>query len=109
MHLAGFNQEHSARNPVFVLKQSSLRRTGRAGAVLVVRTAMAWAHEQPRLRKPTNGTSEVRAINRKHLEGFPIDISNPACEVCSRSVGRGDDGSSISGEPSLSRRKSIYV
>ena len=104
-HLAGFDQQLSAVDSVVVFEQSAFWRAGGAGAVLVIRTAMARAHEQAGLREPANGTPEMRAIDRKDLKCLPVHVSNPAGDICRIAIGWIHDGISISGEASLAGRK----
>ena len=49
---------------------------------------MARAHEEARLREPSNRAAEVRAVHRKHLELLAFDAPHPARGVRRLAVGR---------------------
>src|SRR5580704_15217869 len=66
---------------------------------------MAGAQEQVRLREPANRTSEVRAVDRKNLEGLAINISNPAGDIGRFPIRWTHNRISIRRKPSLTRRK----
>src|ERR1700722_16936910 len=48
---------------------------------------MARTHEQTRLRKPTDRTAEVRAVDGEDLELLPCNVPHPAGSVGGCSVG----------------------
>src|SRR5207237_8506371 len=68
-------------DPVLVLEEAPGRRAGGARAVLVVRAAVAGAHEEPRLREPSHGAAEVRAVDREHLKVVAADPTHPARDL----------------------------
>src|ERR1700727_107445 len=80
-HLARLDLKISFEDLERVLEQASLWWARRARAVLVVSSAMARAHKEPRLRKPSHGTAQVRAIDREYLEAIAIDVTHPARDV----------------------------
>src|SRR5665213_795816 len=104
-HLAVFDQQLSALDPVVVFEQATLGRTRSARAILVIRTAMAGTHEQTGLREPANRTPEVRAINRKHLKRLPVHIANPTSDICRNPIPRIHNWIAISGQACLARRE----
>src|SRR2546426_24624 len=71
---------------VLVLEESPGRRSGSARAVLVVRTAVTGAHEQPRLREPSHRAAEVRAVDREYLELVAADTTHPARDLRRRPI-----------------------
>src|SRR5580692_6706522 len=62
-HLARLDLKISVEDLERVFEQAPFRRTGSASTVLVVNSAMARAHEESRLRKPSHGTPQMRAID----------------------------------------------
>src|SRR5580700_2166127 len=104
-NFASFNEKLSVLDLVVVLKQAPLRRAGSPGAVLVINAAVTGAHEQAGLRKPSNRTSQMRAINRKYLELLPVHVSYPARDICRVSIPGIDYGIPVNGKPGLARRK----
>ncbi len=70
---AGLNRDQAVFNFVWIFEKPALRRAGGARAVAVVCAAVAWAHEEPGLRKPANRTSEVRAVHGEDLELIASD------------------------------------
>src|SRR5271163_3498961 len=42
---------------------------------------MARAHEESRLRKPSHGTAQMRAVDREYLEAIAIHVTHPAREI----------------------------
>src|SRR6266567_553888 len=52
---------------------------------------MAGTHKQTRLLEPAHGATEMRAIDRKHLELLTIEPPYPAGDICCGAVpGRGE-------------------
>ena len=105
--LASLNQKFSVENLECIFEQAPLRRTRCPCAVLVVNSAMARAHEESRLRKPSHGATQVRAVDREYLEAIAIDVTHPAREFRSFPVRGVRDGIAISGQARLARGKII--
>src|SRR5258708_37843022 len=104
-HLASFDEKFSILNFVAVLEQAALGRNRGAATVLVIWSAVTGTHEQTRLWKPANRTSEVRAVDGKVLESLIVDVSDPACYI-SRFASRGiHDRVSIGDETSMANRE----
>src|SRR5215471_16325572 len=101
------NQQLASLNFVGILEQAPLRRPGGAGAILVIGATMTRTHEQIRLREPADGTSQVRAINGKHLKFLPINIAYPAGDVRRFSVPGIHHWVAIGGQTGLASRKLI--
>src|SRR5882724_3723973 len=57
------------------------RRPGCPRAVLIIRPAMAGAHEQPRGYEPADGAAEMRAVDRQHLKLLALESSDPAGDL----------------------------
>ena len=92
-HLARVDQQIPMLHLVAIFKQAALRRPGGAGTVRIVDAAVARAHEQARLREPTDRTTQMRAIDREDLELLSRRRDAPSRE-CSRflhPMGRGAD------------------
>src|ERR1700733_1570745 len=106
-HLARLNQQRSLLHLICVLEQATFRRSGSARTVLIVGASVAWAQEQTRLWKPTDGTSQVRAVDGKHLEFFSVDAAHPAGNVRCFSIRGIHDWVSICGKPGLARWKFV--
>src|SRR5260370_135590 len=81
--------------------QPAFRRARSARTVAIVRSAVARAHEQAGLRKPTHGAAQVRAIDGKNLELLSFDAPHPARCVHGLAVGRRHVGISKRGEARL--------
>ena len=68
---------------------------------------MARAHEQAGLREPADRAAEMGAIDGEHLECSPINIADPAGNVCGFSVQLIRDRVSIGGQARLAGGKQI--
>src|SRR5207249_5461065 len=66
--LTGFDEEISRFDLVGIFEQATIRRSGGARAVRVVGATVTRAHEQVRLREPTDGAPQVRAVAREDPE-----------------------------------------
>src|SRR5262249_29949429 len=84
--LARLDRDDAVLNLDRVFEQSSFRRPRCARAVTVVRPAVAGAHEETRLWKPANRTTQMSAVHCKDLELVPFDAPHPAGGVRCRSV-----------------------
>src|SRR4030095_16085320 len=102
---ASLDRNHTVLHLVRILEQPALRRARSARTVAIVRSAVAGAHEQTRLRKPPDWAAEVRAINRKNLELLSFDAPHPTRGLHSLAVGRRDVGISKHGEARLTFRE----
>src|SRR5207253_1845111 len=85
---ASLNRNHTVLHLVRILEQPAFRRARSARTVAIVRSAVAGAHEQAGLRKPTHRAAQVRAIDGKNLELFAFDAPHPARCFRSLAVGR---------------------
>jgi hypothetical protein len=74
-------------------------------AIGIVNAAVARTHEEVGLREPSHRTSQVCAIDGKNLEGLPVQISNPARNICRLSIPRIGDGIPKCSEPGLAYGK----
>src|SRR5882672_11502878 len=70
---------------------------------------MTGAHEQAGLRKPSNRTSEVRAIDSEDLKILPIQVSNPAGDIRGITIPGIDHGIAVCGQASLAGGKLIHL
>src|SRR5258708_23505425 len=100
-HLASFDEKSSILNLVAVLEQAALGRSRGAQTVLVICSAVTGTHEQTRLWKPANRTSEVRAVDGKDLESLIVNVSDPACYVSRFAIPGIHDRVSLGTETSL--------
>src|SRR5262249_26480802 len=91
---------------VLVFEQSARRRARGARAVLVVRAAVAGAHEQARLLEPAHRASEMRAIHREDLIPVTVDVAHPARDLRRRAVPRDADRILVRGQTRLARGES---
>src|SRR5262249_47599164 len=87
-HFASLNRDQTVVHFVWIFEQTALRRARGARAVAVVCSAMTRAHEEPGLRKPTNATAKVRAVDGEDLESLAFDAPHPACRVHGLPVSR---------------------
>jgi len=94
-------------NFVRVFVKATFRRTRCASAVLVINATVARAHEQARLRKPTNGAAEMHAIDGKDLKGAIVDAADPAVAVGGFAIPGLNVGIAESSETRLPGRKLI--
>src|SRR6266404_6876393 len=99
------NSDETVFDFVRIFEQPALRRTGGTRAVAVIRAAVARAHEQTRLRKPTDGAAQVSAIDRENLELFAGDAPDPARRVYSGAVRGSHVGISKRCQPRFAFRK----
>src|SRR5262249_43734251 len=79
--LAAAYPELPVTHLVLVLEQPTRRRPRGPRAVLVIRAAVAGAHEEPRLREPAHRAAEGRAVDREHLELLAADPPPPARDL----------------------------
>src|SRR4029077_606874 len=86
--LTGLDGDKTVLHFMGVFKKPALRGTRGPRAIAVVRAAVTWAHKQAGLRKPSNRTTEVRAVDRENLELISGDASHPAGCVYRLAVGR---------------------
>src|ERR1700693_6619320 len=70
---------------------------------------MARAHEQTRLREPTDRTSEVCTIDCEHLKTLSVHVANPAGNIGSITIPRIHHGVSIRRQARFSGRKLIEI
>src|ERR1700752_5464573 len=68
---------------------------------------MTRAHKQPGLRKPSDGATEMRAVDGKDLELITRDPAHPACRVHGLPVGRHRVGIAKFSEPRLAFGKFV--
>src|SRR5580704_4017415 len=108
-HFAGSNEQFSAVDFVVVFEQPTFWRAGRTRAILVIGSSMARAHEQIRLREPTDWTSEVCTIDCEYLETRPIHVANPASDIGSIPIPGIHYGISIRRQARFSGRKLIEI
>ena len=88
-----------------IFKQAAFGRTGSPRTIVVVRAAVARTDEQPGLREPADGASQVRAIDGENLELVRRDPADPAGSVDGLSVRGHYEGTFKSGESSFAFRK----
>ncbi len=69
-----------------------------AGAVLIVGSAVAGAHEEARLREPADGAAEVGAVDGEDLELVAGEAADPAGDLGGFTVGDRGDGIDVVGE-----------
>src|ERR1700684_1064804 len=70
---------------------------------------MAGAHEQTRLREPTDRTSEVCTIDCEYLKTRPLHVATQAGNIGSITIPRIHDRVSIRRQARLSGRKLIEI
>src|ERR1700756_4849134 len=99
------NSDETVFDFVRIFEQPALRRTGGTRAVAVIRSAVAWAHEQTGLRKPADWAAQVRAIDRENLELIAGDAPDPARRVYCLAIRRSHVGISKCRQPRLPFRK----
>src|SRR4029077_2176473 len=68
---------------------------------------MTRTHKQLGLRKPSNRTTKMGAVDGENLELFTFNPSDPACRVHGLAIARHHIGISKSGQTSLSLRKFV--
>src|SRR5438132_8677512 len=90
---------------VGIFEQATLRRSGGARAVRIVGATVTRAHEQVRLREPTDGAPEVRAVDREDLELLACEMTHPARDRRGLAVPRVHHGVPIGGEARLAFRE----
>src|SRR6267378_211200 len=90
---------------VRIFETPSLLRARCTRAVAIIRSAVARAHEQTGLRKPTNRAAEMRAINGKNLELIASHTPDPARRVHRLTVRRSHVGILKCCQPRLAFRK----
>src|SRR5207245_8219226 len=105
--LTGFDEEISRCDLVAILEQTTLRRSGGARAVRVVGATVARAHEQVRLREPTDGAPQVRAVDREDLELLASETTHPARDRRGLAIPRVHHGVPIGGETRLALREPV--
>jgi len=71
---------------VLVHVKTAGRRPGCALAVFIKDAAVAWTHEQARFLEPSDGTTQMRAINGEDLELVSLDVPNPAWDLAGLSI-----------------------
>src|SRR5258705_2330509 len=106
--LTGFDQELSRFELVGIFEQATLRRSGGARSVRVVRATVTRAQEQVRLRKPAHGAAEVRTVDREHLELLTFEVTHPASDARGFAVPRVRHGVAIGGETRLAFREPFH-
>jgi len=95
-------------DPVFVFKESALRRTRSAGTVFVVSSSVARAQKELGFREPAHWATKVCAIDGKHLKCCARNAANPAGDVACLAVpGRGHRVAKC-GQPCLAFRKAAH-
>src|ERR1700730_6824074 len=76
-------------------------------SILIKCAPVARTHEQPRLLKPTNRATKVRAVDRKNLEVICVDSADPARHLGRVSVPGLADRVPIHGQSRLALGKAI--
>jgi hypothetical protein len=71
------------------------------GTIRIVNAAVAWTHEEVGLREPPHRTSQVCAIDSKDLETLPVQVSNPARNICRLAIPGIGNGITKCSEPGL--------
>src|SRR5437660_12808170 len=99
------DEEISRFDLVGIFEQATIRRSGGARAVRVVGATVTRAHEQVRLREPTDGAPEVRAVDREDLELLAREMTHPARDRRGLAVPRVHHGVPIGGETRLALRE----
>src|SRR5262249_2504656 len=66
---------------VLVLEEPARRRAGGPRAIFIVDAAVAGAHEEPGLREPAHGASEMRAVHGEDLEAICLEAPDPAGDL----------------------------
>src|SRR5207247_4045726 len=93
---------------ILVFEQATGRRPGSARAVLVIRAAVARAHEKARLREPAHRASQVRAIHGEHLKSLTRNAANPTGDLGGCAVPGHANGILVGGQPRLAGGESVY-
>jgi hypothetical protein len=106
-HFSGFDEQLSGIYFVVIFEQATFGWARGAGAILVIGSSMARAHEQTGLREPADGTSEVRTIDCEYLIIFSVHVANPAGDIGGITIPRINYRVAIGGEARFSGRKLI--
>ncbi|SRR5579875_197021 len=77
-HFTTFHPQLPILGFVIVLEETTRRRTRRTRAIFVIHASMTRTKKQAGLLEPTNGTTQVRAVDCKYLELRALNVANQA-------------------------------